>query len=143
MSKSLTTFEALKANETKRVRGAHAPKDDCDWFGVGELIIALNRGAYSLSVRKWKAEEPMIEKCVVVNDEGQVISSSDYDALAARLAECEAALEFYAGRENWFETYEYDGDGNEAILYAIDFADQDTCGGKRAREYFEKYQPAP
>lgn len=66
-----------------------------------------------------------------------------YDALAERLREAEAALQFYAERKNWTEVYEYDREGNELIYSAIRQNEIDAFGGKIAREYFNKWKPAP
>lgn len=80
MSKTLTTYEALKANETKRVRGARAPKDvDGFWFGVRELIEHCNRGGLmdfdSNRCLEWEAEEPLIERWAIVTEENVFITS--------------------------------------------------------------------
>ena len=74
MSKTLTTYEALKANETKRVRSF-----GCDgWLAAGEMIDWLNRGKLYLGFQKWEAEaQPLIEQWVVVSDDGKVVASAD------------------------------------------------------------------
>lgn len=71
--KTLTTYEALKANETKRVRNIYY--DNSAWWEPMELIDALNRGD-SDATRKslWEAEEPLIERWVTVDSDGKTTS---------------------------------------------------------------------
>lgn len=87
MSKTLTTYEALKANETKRVRGVNAPKNiEGYWFGVRELIEHCNRGGLmefdAHRYLEWEAEEPLIEWWGLAYDSAEIFSfhSSEADA---------------------------------------------------------------
>lgn len=61
-----------------------------------------------------------------------------YDTLANRLVECEKALEYYADTNNWIcGFFSYDS-------LVGDTSDPDEfykpTGGKRAREYFKKWE---
>lgn len=69
MSKTLTTYEALKANETKRVR----PVGTNGWWGQGALIDCINRGAYSLSVKDWEVDELLRELWIVELSDGTFV----------------------------------------------------------------------
>lgn len=83
MSKTLTTYEALKENETRRVR----PVGDGSWWGVRKLIDALNIGNIDVTQPKlWEAEEPLIERWAVVNQDSLILSIhySESDALDYR-----------------------------------------------------------
>lgn len=83
MSKTLTTFEALKANETKRVRIAKIG----EWHEVGELIDLLNRGDLDYKRHtQWEAEESLIERWAVLNQDSLILSIhySESDALDYR-----------------------------------------------------------
>lgn len=63
MSKTLTTFEALKANETKRVRPVGVPA----WREVREMIEALDRGLFETREGvRWEAEETIYEGFAVL-----------------------------------------------------------------------------
>lgn len=94
----------------------------------------------------WVGEEPVdafVHEC-------ELVRAEDADALAARLAECEKALEFYASERNWMtsrkdalheakmtiaqdlEFFGYSGQPGLASTLLL-------IGGKRAREYFEKW----
>lgn len=87
MSKTLTTYEALKANETKRVRPIHPDYET--WWGQGALIDALNRGAYSLSCREWQAEEPLIERWAIYwQDKYECDFATEKEALDFLKDEC-------------------------------------------------------
>lgn len=69
--KTLTTYEALKANEAKRVRacGQH------DWFEVRELIKWLNT-----THREWEAEEPLIERWLIMSSSNEMLYNSNTKA---------------------------------------------------------------
>ncbi len=59
----MTTFEALKANETKRVRSIGADA----WWEVREMITALDGGLLQISYGAcWEAEEPICEGFAVI-----------------------------------------------------------------------------
>lgn len=57
MIKTLTTYEALVANESRRVRGLHEKLQNTSyrWLGRGEMIRLLNKGQKFRST-KWEAE---------------------------------------------------------------------------------------
>lgn len=77
----MTTYEALKANETKRVR----PVGTDGWWGQGALIDCINRGAYSLSAKEWEAEEPLIERWgIIYRDDCVTTCASESDAALYR-----------------------------------------------------------
>lgn len=81
MSKTLTTFEALKANETKRVRAEGA----LDWWNVRELIKALDGGLFpSREGVRWEAEESMRE-CFLLLEKGEDGFKTYEDAEQERL----------------------------------------------------------
>lgn len=81
----MTTYEALKANETKRVRAVGTD----GWWGQGALIIALNRGAHSLSVREWEAEEPLVERWAIYwQDKYECDFATEKEALDFLHEEC-------------------------------------------------------
>lgn len=71
----------------------------------------------------------------------KVFEHHAYNTLANRLTECEKALNYYADQNNWIcGFFSYDtlvGDTNKPDEF------KEPTGGKRAREYFEKYKPAP
>lgn len=74
----------------------------------------------------------------------QVVEKSAYDALAERLAECEAALEFYADKRNWLSVKDEADDEIEGLIHSSDLEAISLWdyGGKQAREYFKKWKPA-
>lgn len=57
------------------------------------------------------------------------IAKSEYDALAARLAECEAALGFYADPLGWYKHIDESVPKGHCV----------PRGGKIARKYFERW----
>lgn len=75
-----------------------------------------------------------------------VVRLSDYAALEAKLAECVAALEFYACKANWgLSEITLDQDRKpfwylrtEIKNDCEEFEDKDARGGKRAREVLAK-----
>lgn len=77
--KTLTTYEALKANETKRVR----PVGSEAWWEVREMIKALDGGLLQISYGAcWEAEEPLIERWVAVDPDGKLMAYYNTFALA-------------------------------------------------------------
>lgn len=83
MSKTLTTYEALKANETKRVRAVGSEA----WWGVNKMIEMLNEAQLEFTRPvTWEAEEPLIEQWVVVNSDGKVVANYDTEEEARAVA---------------------------------------------------------
>lgn len=69
MSKTLTTYEALKANETKRVR----PVGSESWWDRGALINCINSvKSVGMIATDWEAEETLIERWVTVDPDGNL-----------------------------------------------------------------------
>lgn len=65
----MTTYEALKANETKRVREVGSGA----WWDKGALINCVNTfGPMVLGELHWEVEEPFIERWVTVNPDGNI-----------------------------------------------------------------------
>lgn len=85
MSKTLTTYEALKANETKRVRCK-----DGEWHEVGGLINLLNRGHLAhRNFMEWEAEEPLIERWAIYwRDKYECDFATEKEALDFLHEEC-------------------------------------------------------
>ena len=57
------------------------------------------------------------------------------DSSKKRLEEAEAALAFYSNKENWKPGHGMEPDS----IISSDYSHAQVCGGKRAREYFEKW----
>lgn len=53
MKKYLSTFEAMKANETKRVK----PSGLNGWYGIGELIDRINNASPANLNTQWEVED--------------------------------------------------------------------------------------
>lgn len=58
----MTTFEALKANETRRVR----PSGYSCWYEVGEMINLINNNGPVSGAKEWEAEESIYEGFAVL-----------------------------------------------------------------------------
>lgn len=83
----------------------------------------------------WVGDGP----CETLVREIEVVSAQDYDALAERLREAEAALAFYAPSMNWHwrldDVNNVIGDSDLSVPEGLYY----PRGGKRAREYFKKW----
>ena len=78
------------------------------------------------------------------NPENRFLPSNEqlfiYDKLATQLKEAEKVIDFYARAENWYNT-----DKDEFLEICdsdkrVPFTTTLKCGGKKAREYKEKYK---
>lgn len=88
----------------------------------------------------WSPREPDID----FPDEIEMVEAAAYDKLAARLAEAEKALQFYADSDNYGEVYEDDEGDTQRLLGREDVCFDEHSehfghAGKRAREYFQKH----
>lgn len=86
MSKTLTTFEALKANETKRVREVGSE----NWWNKGALIYCINTfGPIGLGAIQWEAEEPLVERWAIYwQDKYECDFATEKEALDFLHEEC-------------------------------------------------------